>query len=93
MMRSAGWTAHAWHSGVSHGADARLHQRPHPLERDLGLGIVELVEVQVARVAPRDVLVRRDHREAGDAGFDDVVEVHEVAPVAQRLRLRRASSG
>ena len=30
-------------------ADARLHQRPHPLERDLGLGVVELVEVQVAR--------------------------------------------
>ena len=53
MMRSAGCTAHAWHSGVSPRAEPRLDQRTHPLERDLGVGVVELVEVQVARIAAR----------------------------------------
>ena len=76
-----------------HRAEPHLDERDHPLERDLGLGVVELVEVHVARVALGGVLVRRDHRKAGDAGFDDVVDVHEVAPVAQRLRLVRRWAG
>ena len=68
-------------------AEQRGDERRHRLERGLGIVGVHLVEVHEARIAAGHVLVRRDHGVAGDGDLGDVADVHEVAPVPQRLRL------